>query len=57
MNKSIKASASSARLFTESSNAVSNSASILVGDASARYRVLAGLSFLDPIATIKYVQF
>jgi hypothetical protein len=43
MNKSIKASASSVRLFTELRNAVSNPASILVGDANARYRALAGL--------------
>jgi len=44
MNKSIKASASSPRLFTELSNAVSNSASILVDNASARYRALASLT-------------
>jgi hypothetical protein len=44
MNKPIEASTSSPRLFKELSNAVSNSASILVEDASARYRALAGLS-------------
>jgi hypothetical protein len=44
MNKPIKASASCTRLLTELSNVVSNSASILVGDASARYLALAGLS-------------
>ncbi len=41
MNKPIK-NTSKTRLSTELSNAVSNSASILVGDASARYRALAG---------------
>lgn len=35
MNKPINASTSSARIFTELSNAASNSASILMGDASA----------------------
>jgi hypothetical protein len=44
MNKPIKASASSPRLFIKLSNAVSNSPSILVGDTSMRYRALAGLS-------------
>jgi hypothetical protein len=44
MNKPIKASASRTRLFTELSNAVSNSANILVVEASTRYWALAGLS-------------
>jgi hypothetical protein len=44
MNKSIKASASCTRFLKELSNAESNSASILVVDASAPYRAIAGLS-------------
>jgi hypothetical protein len=43
MNKLLKINASSNKLVTELSNAASNSASILVVDASARYRALAGL--------------
>jgi hypothetical protein len=50
MNKSIRINASSDRLFAELSNAVSNPASILLGDASARYRALAGLSAKQAIA-------
>jgi hypothetical protein len=42
MNKPIGINASSDRLFTELSNSVSNSTS-LVGDASVRYRAFAGL--------------
>ncbi len=42
MNKPIRASTSRTRLFKELSNAVSNSASILVGEASPQYRTLAG---------------
>ncbi len=44
MNKLIKVSASSSRLLTELSNVVSISERILVGDASAQYRALTGLS-------------
>jgi hypothetical protein len=43
MNKTIKSSTSRTRFFAELSNAVKNSARMLVGDASARYRALAGL--------------
>jgi|LakMenEpi03Aug12_release.lakeMendotaPanAssembly.Ray.scaffolds.fasta_scaffold3633673_2 hypothetical protein len=42
MNGSIEKNISRTKLFAELSNAVSNSASILVGDASIRYRKLAG---------------
>jgi hypothetical protein len=44
MKKPLRINASSDRLFTELRNAVSNSASIFVVDASARYRGIAGLS-------------
>lgn len=44
MNKPIKSSASSAKLFTDLSDRVSNAASIWAATADARYRALAGAS-------------
>jgi hypothetical protein len=43
MNKPIRINAGRARLFTELSKTVSNTASIWVTKAEARYRALAGL--------------
>jgi hypothetical protein len=44
MNESIETNISRTKLFTELSNAISNSASILVVNARTRYRALASLS-------------
>jgi hypothetical protein len=54
MNKSLGINASCDGLFTGLSNAVSNSASILVGDARARYRALAGLC-LQAVNQVSYI--
>jgi hypothetical protein len=43
MNKPLRINASRDRLFSELSDAVSNSECILLVDANARYRALVGL--------------
>jgi len=44
MSKAIETNIGRTQIFREFSNAVSNSAIILIVDASTRYRALAGLS-------------